>query len=70
MSKLEPLKPCPFCGSDAGMVIYPMGKNPDGELAYKVVTGCTECSAEITIWASTSRRMREIAAAAWNRRAE
>lgn len=70
MNKFEPLKPCPFCGGDAAMVIYPMGKGPDGKMGYKIETGCTVCPARMITWDDRSWRMREIAAEAWNRRAE
>lgn len=62
MSEIK-LKPCPFCGSSAGIQ-----KDITGKKAYHVVCNDRKCEclmvAGIPIWAES----REEAAKAWNRR--
>lgn len=54
------LKPCPFCGGKAKMVVY-TNYNDDNDY----VVNCTRCDATVPIWHETP----EEAAQCWNRRA-
>lgn len=79
----ETLKPCPFCGGKARLVVCDSEGNirdesyeadPYSGLSYAIVHGSDDCCGECPI--STSDLLpwlyetREEAAAAWNRRAE
>lgn len=79
----ETLKPCPFCGGEARLVVCDSEGNvhdesyeadPYSGLSYAIVHGSDDCCGECPV--STSDLLpwlyetREEAAAAWNRRSE
>ena len=79
----EKLKPCPYCGGEARLVVLDSEGNvhdesyetdPYSGLSYAIVHGSDDCCGECPV--STSDPLpwmyetREEAAAAWNRRAE
>ncbi len=61
MSDKIELKPCPFCGGKAKMVVY---TNYNDYNDY--VVNCTKCGASVPIWHETEKE----AAQWWNRRDE
>lgn len=59
--EMTQLKPCPFCGGKAEMLI---SEYEDSRKEYLVA--CTECDGMVERW----RKTEEEAAEQWNRRAE
>lgn len=59
MDKIKPLKPCPFCGGKAEMLI---SEYEDSRKEYLVA--CTECDGMVECWRETE----EEAVEQWNRR--
>lgn len=60
MEKLKPLKPCPFCGGKAEMLV---SEYDDSRKEYLVA--CAECDGMVERWRETE----EEAVEQWNRRA-
>lgn len=59
MDKLKPLKPCPFCGGKAEMLI-----NEYNDSKKEYLVACTECDGMVERWRETE----EEAVEQWNRR--
>lgn len=70
---MSKLKPCPFCGSNAGVLEY---QRLSGPTLYKVVCNSRKCrghdgAGSVGAWLENGwRDSREEAAELWNRRAE
>lgn len=59
MDKLKPLKPCPFCGGKAEMLI-----NEYNDSRKEYLVACTECDGMVERWRETEKEAVE----QWNRR--
>jgi len=68
---MNELKPCPFCGGKAGMLMTTEVGTPSGDKGTKVVVFCgnRECGCKVVKWALKIGWAKESAIKAWNRRA-
>ena len=55
MEKLKPLKPCPFCGGKAEMLV---SEYDDSRKEYLVA--CTECDGMVERWRETEEEVEEL----------
>lgn len=59
MDKLKPLKPCPFCGGKAEVLI-----NEYSDSSKEYLVACTECDGMVERWRKTEKEAIE----QWNMR--
>ena len=67
---MSELKPCPFCGGEAVLLLRCRNGIPSGDAGTEAVIQCNKCNVKFTRWALKKNWAKESVIDAWNRRDE